>query len=154
MLETIIFFIIFNDFLAISRLLCIIDIFTACGEHSPMVDLFLSMCLIPSWRICVKFLICNNKKGRQLEVNAKWTKIQRKFHKVRVVLGVLGHAESGYSLYFWLYCSFRRYRSFFVGTLDNYFRIFNQNWADQLCRIMPFSQPVGNSMNFRFFQKK
>ena len=71
-----------------------------------MVDLFLSMCSIPSWRICFKFWYATIKRGRQLEVNAKWTMMQLKLCKVRVVLGVLGHAESGYSIYFRLYLFF------------------------------------------------
>ena len=60
-------------FIAISHLLRIIDDFTACGEHSSMVDLFLSMRSIPSRRICFKFWYAAIKRGRQLEVNAKWT---------------------------------------------------------------------------------
>ena len=84
--------------IAISHLLRIIDDFTTCGEHSSMVDLFLSMRSVPSRRICFKFWYAAIKRGRQFEVNAKWTMMQQKFRKVLVVLVVLGHAESGYSL--------------------------------------------------------
>ena len=50
-LGSIIFSIIFNDFLAINHLLCIIDDITISGEHGSVLDLLLSMRELPGLTI-------------------------------------------------------------------------------------------------------
>ena len=98
---SIIFSIIFNDFLAINHLLCILDVCESIGEHGSVVDSLLSMQDV--WDQfpvkCFQFLYATIKRERQLEVSANLS-YSNNLVKIRVVLRVFRHAESKSRLYF------------------------------------------------------
>ena len=70
-LVSIIFSIIFNDFLAISHQLWIIDYSTACGEKSSVLDLLLSMWEVPVWFSVKEYVFSFDMQQQKGEDNLK-----------------------------------------------------------------------------------
>ena len=79
--------------------------------------------------------------------------------KIRVVLGVLRHAESKSSLYFVLSLFLKEvlvilcWNPWQLFQVSETRHVFGRNKAVRFCRITPFLQTIGNAIDFRFFWK-
>ena len=123
-LGPIIFSIIFNCSLAINYMLFIIDPKVPCGEHGSVVESLLYMQEAPSsildYRTQLLFWYAFIKRGGNSKLVPNELSSNNNLVEIKVALRFLGILSPNLASISGYLCSLRRFRSFFIGTVDSF----------------------------------